>query len=71
MVSNIEPLFLPLDDGFKVIGVGRTKGYELIDHGEIQMVKVGKKSLLTVASLKAFAAKLTAQAANSKTGEAA
>ena len=63
MVSNIKPLLVPVNDGLKVIGVGRTKGYQLIDEGKIQMVKVGKKSLLVVASLEAFADNLVAQAA--------
>lgn len=62
MVSNIKPLLVPLNDGFRVIGVGRTKGYQLIDEGKIQMVKVGKKSLVVVASLEAFADNLIAQA---------
>jgi len=63
MASTVEPLFLPLNEGFKVISVGRTKGYQLIDEGKITMVKVGKKSLVSVASLKAFADALIEQAA--------
>ena len=63
MVSSVEPLFLTLNEGFKVISVGRTKGYQLIDEGKITMVKVGKKSLVSVASLRAFAESLTARAA--------
>ena len=63
MISSVEPLFLPVNEGFKVISVGRTMGYRLIDEGKIQMVKVGKKSLVSVASLRAFAISLTSQAA--------
>ena len=59
MVGNIEPLFLPLRDGLKVIGVGETKGRQLISEHKITMVKIGRKSLLDVASLKAYAASLT------------
>ena len=63
MVSSVEPLLLPLNEGFKVISVGRTKGYQLIDEGKIHMVKVGRKSLVSVASLRAFASNLTGKAA--------
>ena len=63
MISSVEPLFLPLSEGFKVISVGRTTGYRLNDEGKIQMVKVGNKSLVSVASLRAFAISLTSQAA--------
>ena len=63
MVGNVEPLFLPLRDGLRVIGVRETKGRQLISERKILMVKVGRKSLLSVASLKAFADSLTSQAA--------
>jgi hypothetical protein len=58
-MNDIEPLFINLRDGLKVIGIGETKGRQLIRAGRIKMVKVGRKSLLDVASLKAFAASLT------------
>ncbi len=59
MIKNIEPLFLSLRDGFKLIGVGETKGRQLINEGRLKMVKLGRKSLLEVDSLKVFAASLT------------
>ena len=63
MVSSVEPLFLDLDEGFGVICVGRTKGYQLIEEGHILRVKIGRKSLLDVASLKSYRARLLAQLA--------
>ncbi|WP_381491982.1 helix-turn-helix domain-containing protein, partial [Sphingosinicella xenopeptidilytica] len=35
-------------------GIGRSKLYELIKAGEIETVKVGSRTLVTVAGLKAF-----------------
>lgn len=57
----MEKLLVPLPEGFGSLGVGRTKGYELIAAGEIELVKIGSKSLLTVASIHRFVAKLMAE----------
>jgi hypothetical protein len=37
-----------------MIGIGRTKFYELIGKGEVDVVKVGKATLVTTASLNAM-----------------
>jgi len=37
-------------------GIGRTKIYELIHDGEIEVIKVGAMTLVPVASLEAFIA---------------
>jgi hypothetical protein len=42
----------------RMLGVGRTKIYQLIGSDEIQLVKIGAKSLVTVASLERFTAGL-------------
>jgi len=38
----------------KMIGISRSKFYELLDAGEIEAVKLGRSTLIPVASLKAF-----------------
>jgi hypothetical protein len=48
---------------FAAIGVKTTKGYELINAGELQTVKLGRATLIPVASVKAFTARLTQQLA--------
>lgn len=63
MVSSVEPLFLPLSEGFSVMGVGRTKGYQLVKEGKIKVVKIGRKSLTSVASLRSLADALIEEAA--------
>jgi excisionase family DNA binding protein len=46
-------------DAFRVIGVKTTKGYELINAGELQTVKLGRATLIPVESVRAFTARLT------------
>ena len=41
-------------------GIGRTKIAELIASGELASVKLGRRRLIPVAALEAFAAKLSA-----------
>lgn len=63
MFTPVEPLFVPISDGAKIIGLGRSKFYELVSEKRIPLIKVGRKSLVSVASLKAFADTLTQKAA--------
>ena len=37
-----------------MIGIGRTKLYELISNGEVEVIKVGNATLITTASLNAM-----------------
>lgn len=38
----------------RMTGIGRTKFYELIQEGEIEVIKVGTMTLVLMASLEAF-----------------
>lgn len=38
----------------KRVGVGRTKAYQLIGAGELQAVKIGRRTLITVESIEAL-----------------
>ncbi|MDE2446492.1 MAG: excisionase family DNA-binding protein [Alphaproteobacteria bacterium] len=63
MVSQIEPLLVPVNDGAKIIGAGRSKFYELVAEGKIPLIKLGRKSLVSVAALKEFADSLNTKIA--------
>ena len=54
----MNQLLVPVDDARRCIGVGRTKLYQLVAKGELKLVKLGRKSLITAESLTAFAARL-------------
>ena len=47
----VEPICVKVNDAARMIGVGRTKLYELIASGEIEVVKLGKSTRITTASL--------------------
>lgn len=49
--SQAEPICVRINDAARMIGVGRTKLYELIASGEIEAIKLGKSTRITTASL--------------------
>ncbi len=46
-----EPICVRVNDASRMIGIGRTKLYELIAAGEVETVKFGKSTRITTASL--------------------
>mgnify|MGYP001221039153 CR=1 FL=1 len=38
----VEPICVRVNDAARMIGIGRTKLYELISSGELETVKIGK-----------------------------
>jgi excisionase family DNA binding protein len=50
----VEPICVRINDAARMIGVGRTKLYELISSGELETVKIGKATRVTTASLHAM-----------------
>jgi excisionase family DNA binding protein len=48
----LEPLTVRIPVAVQLTGIGRSKIYELIASGEIEVVKVGASTLVTVASLR-------------------
>ena len=47
----VEPICVRVNDAARMIGIGRTKLYELISSGELETVKIGKATRVTTASL--------------------
>jgi excisionase family DNA binding protein len=52
------PALLRLPDACRYLGLGRSKLYELIQQQQIQIVKVGGRTLVPVVSLQEFVRKL-------------
>ena len=46
-----DPICVRVNDAARMIGIGRTKLYELIAAGEIETVKLGKSTRIITASL--------------------
>ncbi len=58
---NLDPLLLPIEEAGRVIGVGRTTMYQLIQSGELRTVTVGRRRLVPVAELVAYVERLTGE----------
>ena len=56
--TSYEPLFNTIPRACERTGLGRSKIYELIAAGDLVTVKVGRRTLIPEASLKAWAASL-------------
>ena len=54
MIADPMPLCVRINVAARMIGIGRTKLYELIVNGEVEAIKVGKATLVTTASLLRF-----------------
>ncbi len=50
----MEPISLSITDTTKATGFGKTTTYKLIKEGKLNAVKVGRRTLVTVASIKAL-----------------
>ena len=48
----VEPVAVTPKVAFAAIGVGNTKGYELISTGELEAFKIGRATRITWASVK-------------------
>lgn len=49
-----EPLSVRIKEACRLTGIGRSKLYELIAAGDIEIVKVGAITLVPIASLKSL-----------------
>jgi excisionase family DNA binding protein len=49
-----DPITVRIPRAMEMLGIGRTKLYDLINEGEIDTIKVGSATLVVVTSLKAF-----------------
>lgn len=48
----IEPLTVRIPVAIRLTGIGRSKLYELIKSGDVETVKIGTATLVTMASLR-------------------
>lgn len=54
----VEPAFYSIGDACAAFGCGRTRLYELLSGGKIEAKKLGRKTLISVASLREYFASL-------------
>ena len=53
----MEPLAVSPKTAFDMLGVGVTKGYELLNEGELDSFTIGRSRKVTVASIKSLIAR--------------
>jgi hypothetical protein len=56
--TDFDPLLIPKRQAFAAIGVGNTKGHELINAGLLVARKLGTRTLIEAESLRSYAAGL-------------
>lgn len=50
--ENLEPLAYSVADAIRVSSIGRTRLYQLINEGKLEVRKIGKRTLIPAASLR-------------------
>lgn len=58
----IAPLFVSITEAARIIGLGRSKTWELVASGDIFSVREGKRRLVPTSALNDWAAKKMAEA---------
>lgn len=53
----MEPILITVSDFCRLAGIKKTKAYGLIKNGEVQTAKIGRRTLVTRASLEALIAR--------------
>lgn len=51
----MEPICTSIREGARVLGVGRSKVYDLINSGELKTIKIGRRTLILTESIRALA----------------
>ncbi len=50
----MEPITVTVEGAKKALGLGHTKIYELISKGQLQTVKIGRRTLIKTDSIRAL-----------------
>ncbi len=53
-MSEVKPMVVGVGDAMKMLSIGRTKLYDLINTGELKTVRIGSRTLIKVADIEAF-----------------
>lgn len=54
MHSQLPPLAYSVSEACRLTSIGRTRLYQLINEGKLQVRKIGKRTLIPAASLRAL-----------------
>ena len=54
-VEELDPLPVTINEAIELLGIGRTNLYALIDRGHLEVVTIGRRTLVKYESLKRLA----------------
>ena len=57
-VSQQAPLALGVEDAARALGIGRTLAFALIREGQLQAIRIGGRTLVTIAECERLLARL-------------
>ena len=57
-IGEREPLLLPVDEVAKMLRIGRTVAYQLMQKGEIHSVKIGRNRRVVASSIRDYVMRL-------------
>ncbi len=56
--TNVEPLLVGIEDAARIIGLGRSKTYELIREGTIPVLHIGRSVRVPLEELRRYVQRL-------------
>jgi excisionase family DNA binding protein len=62
---SLDPLLVSVPEAARMIGLGKSKFYELVKIGDFKIVKLGGRSLVSTDELRAYVAAKVTQASRS------
>jgi hypothetical protein len=60
-MDDVGPVAVPPNTAFAMLSLGVTKGYQLINSGELESFKIGRATRVTTASIRAYVARQLSQ----------
>jgi excisionase family DNA binding protein len=64
---SMQPLLVSIDEGARIVGLGRTMLYQLIAKNQIKSVKIGRARRIVLTDLEAYIERLRAEASDAGT----
>ena len=60
---SLNPILVGIPEAARLMGLGRSKLYQILNDGELNLIKLGGRSLISVDELRSYVAEKLAKAA--------
>lgn len=60
---SLNPILVGIPEAARLMGLGRSKLYQILNEGELNLIKLGGRSLVSVDELRSYVAEKLAKAA--------